>query len=617
MANKNNNLKVFLDHLEKNRNININTLSMMPYQGMTPTDIKKSLRSYKLIFKVWDKYTSLGVVGKQAKEELRNKNKISGLLSEAKGFKDLKKYNIAKNQIELKKINAKLQKEQFRDRGTEALKKNVVNKFMEATPLGQFFKVGKGALEELGFSFNKKEKLEDQKYKTEVKLKEWQNKEFIPAQMKFVDAIEKFTKSITGEPTTLEKRQIKENERNLSKEKKKEQKIENRKDRAKNKNEKIVMRANQNIDKDMDALISNTDPSKQTKKTGKQKFNLDNIIKESSAGRRMLGAVALFSGLGSFAKDYNRAKGQGKNALVGGIMGEQYDLYNKKSGGFFRHEMKTDKATSKKNLAIATHDITKYAQIGYGLGSTLGDEKMGLLVGALAGVGITTIKFLWDLLKPYLVDMGNLLKFIGDLIGSGFENIVNTFKEFTGTSLSESQKKQIEQLNEERNILNKKLLGAYTEEDRLKYERDREEINRKKEEIYKEAKRNEVTYRRNINPLSGKFGKIQKVDDFVIRPNGQILKSNPDDTIFGVKNFSEKTIDRFNESSIGNVLNKINISGTSKESLRNEMEMINLIKEQNKLLEELIMKNNSGNGNISTLDLINRDNSSITKHFVL
>jgi hypothetical protein len=603
----NNNLKLFLSYLEKNKNLNINTLTMTPYQGMNPRDIKKSMRGYKMVFQMWDKYTYMG---KQAKNEYKNRSKISGLLGEARQFKNTKQINITKSQAQLDKINAKIRKESLKDRGTEVLKKNVVNKFMEATPLGQFTKIGKGALEELGFSFDKKQKLEDEKFKTEVKLKEWESKEYIPAQMKFVDAIEQLTKSFTGEPTSLEKRQIKLNER----EKKKATILKKREDRVDNRNGKMLLKANTNVDKDMDALIANTDPKKKGEQKSKdKKFSLDNIVKESTAGRKMMGALALFSGAGAFAKDYNAAKSQGKSGIVGGIMGQEYDLYNKESGGFFRHQMKTDKATSKKNLGIATSDITKYAQIGYGLGSVLGDEKTGLLVGALTGVGITTIKFLWDLLKPYLLDMGNLLKFLGDLVGSGFENIVNTFKEFTGTSLTEDQKREIETLNEERNLLNKKLLGAYTEKERIQIDKDRAEIEKRKAEIYKEAKQADLLFKRNLNPLAGsKFGKIEQVKDFIVRPNGQILQSDPNDTIFGVKNFSEKTIDRFNESSIGNVLNKINVSSTSKDSLRNEKELLTLMKEQNKLLEELIMKDS---GNKPMMDLIHRDNSIITKHF--
>ena len=74
MADNKNNLQLFLNYLEKNKSVKINTLTMQPYQGMNPRDIKKSMRAYKMVFQMWDKYTYMG---KQAKQEYKNKGRLS------------------------------------------------------------------------------------------------------------------------------------------------------------------------------------------------------------------------------------------------------------------------------------------------------------------------------------------------------------------------------------------------------------------------------------------------------------------------------------------------------------------------------------------------------------
>lgn len=622
-------IKTFIDFLEKNKNINIDTLSI-PYQGMTKAEVKKSIGAYKVVGQVWSKYTPLGTIVKQNKEA--KKDRRIALLKEAREFKYQKKYNIAKNQVALTKINQKLLKMQSnKDRGAEVLKGNVMGKFMEATPLGQFFGVAKGALEELGFSFNKKQNLEDKKAKLEAKEQEWKKKEFIPAEMKFVDAIEQFTKSLTGEPTTLEKRQMKENERKAKREKKKDEKVEKRKERASNKNTKAMMKSNSNVDKDMDELIANTDPKKADKEEKKKggKFDVSGMFKDTNMGRRMIGGLALFSGLGKFAEDFNKGKAKGKNGIMSGIIGEEYQVYdkNKKGSGFLNHKKATGEAVSKKNFEIMKGDLSKYASLGYGLGSTFGDEKTGLMIGGLTGAAMVAAKWFWAAIEPYLIDFGNLFKWFGDYVGGGIENFSNMVKEWTGTTLTEDERKRIEELNEERNKLNRELLGEYTETRRLQINAERDKIKQEKKDIYdmgKSRKEKGIVYKRGLDLWSqGGIGDLKQVkkesksvQDFIIRPNGQVLKSDPDDTIFGVKNFSEKTIDKFNEASLSNISNKISFGKDGEsinKSIQNEIELINLMKDQNKILEELL--NNSGRNQVA-MDFIHKENMDITRHFM-
>jgi hypothetical protein len=422
-----NNLKNLQNFFDKHKSLTITNLNL-PVPYITTKDVLKSRPAFRYLGKLYNKYTPLGVLDRMEKREKKKKG-TGGLLKGAREFKEKKEYEIAKDKMKLEKIN----EEPERKDGLETLKKGVVGKFIESTPIGQFFGTAKGALEELGFSFDKEKKKENKKIELEKNLQEWQKKEYIPAQLKIKDAFERFTRFVTGskELTYLEKHKKKEYKREEDKDKlnlgkysltdmkvspfgnlftkqvaqedtlsdfyKYIRGINKSSYRSKRKDDKIRSKQTDSF-KDMFIRMKKSlglisDNTKKEKK-GKVEFKGEKKLgtRETSTTQKVVGGLSLLAGLGMMGSDFK------EGGLSQAILGKSFNLYKMEEG-------KRKWSGDWKDIGMtALKDVAKYTAIGYGAGTMFGSPEMGALAGLITGGSISAIKFLWELLGPWVED---------------------------------------------------------------------------------------------------------------------------------------------------------------------------------------------------------------------
>ncbi len=421
------NLKNLQKFFDTHKSLTITNLNL-PVPYLTTKDVQKSRPAFRQLGKMYSKYSPLGALDRMEKREKKSKGGIGGLLKGARAFKEKKEYEITKDKMKL---------ESFKDQkkgNLDTLKKGVVGKFIESTPIGQFFGVGKAALEELGFTFDKEKTRENKKLKLEEKLNEWQHKEYIPVQLKVKDAFEQFTRIFTRSKklTTLEEHKKKGYERKEDKETKspfgkfsvtdlkgsplgtlftreiaqedtlssiykyirgsgKYSKKEKRKDdKYKTKwNDSLKDNFNR-VKKSLGFIGDNT-----KKDTKEEKLWTDKGLtkKETTMSQKVIGGISILAGLGMMGKDFK------EGGLKQAIMGKSFGLYEQKEG------KRKFKGNWKDIGMTALGDVGKYAALGYGAGSMFGSPEMGLLAGVITGAGISTIKFLWELLGPWVEDL--------------------------------------------------------------------------------------------------------------------------------------------------------------------------------------------------------------------